>query len=340
MELRRATFGEAVAAATLFFGGGTPSLMEPQSVGLLIDAARRWYGLRADAEVTIEANPGTVDLHRLKGFRSAGVTRLSLGVQSFDDRHLAGLGRVHSADEARAAFAAGRAAGFDNIGIDLIHSLPGQTVAEWRADLATAVRLRPEHVSAYALTVEEGTPFHDLAAAGRLPLPSEDEAHDMFVATGEFLGQAGYEQYEISNFALPGRRSLHNQVYWRRQEYVGFGAGAHSFSFSPGFGCRWRNENGVADYLDGVRSGRLPECDRSVLDRREAMAERMFLALRMLEGIEEAAFCHEFGITPEDAYGAGLTWLVQGGMLERTADRLRLTPRGLLLYNAVVATFL
>ena len=340
MELRRATLPEPAVAATLFLGGGTPSLMEPESAARLIDVARRRYGLRDDAEVTMEANPGTVDRHRLEEFRSAGISRLSLGIQSFNDRHLARLGRIHTAEAAHAAFAAARDAGFDNIGIDLIHSLPGQTVEEWLADLSEAVGLRPDHVSAYALTMEEGTPFHELAEAGRLVLPAEDEAYEMFVVTARVLGQAGYEQYEISNFAWKGRRSLHNQVYWTRGPYIGFGVGAHSFSALPEFGCRWRNVNGIEGYLDKILSGLLPECEHSCQDRREAMGERMFLGLRMLEGVDEAAFAREFGIAPHDAYRDELARLLPGGMLERADGRLRLTRRGLLLYNAVVVSFL
>ena len=341
MELRAAGLQEpAPAAATLFLGGGTPSLMEPALAARLVDAARTRYGLRHDAEVTIEANPGTVNVERLRELRSAGINRLSLGIQSFDDRHLARLGRVHTADEARAAFAAARTAGFDNIGIDLIHSLPDQTVAQWHADLAAAVHLRPEHVSAYALTLEEGTPLHALADRGQLTLPSEDDACRMFVETALILGQAGYEQYEISNFALQGRRSAHNQVYWRRGSYLDFGAGAHSFSAGNGFGCRWGNVGDMATYVEQARTGLFVECDRSLLDRREAMAEWMFLGLRMLEGVDEAAFAKQFGVQLREVYGAELPRLLQGGMLEREDGRLRLTPRGILLYNGVVVSFL
>lgn len=340
MELRAAGLQEPTAATTLFLGGGTPSLMEPALAARLVEAARTWYGLRHDAEVTIEANPGTVNVEMLRQLRSAGINRLSLGIQSFDDRHLARLGRVHTAGEARAAFAAARTAGFDNIGIDLIHSLPGQTVAQWHADLAAAVHLRPEHVSAYALTLEEGTPLHALAECGELPLPSEDDACRMFVETALVLGQAGYEQYEISNFALSGRRSAHNQVYWRRGSYLGFGAGAHSFCAGHGFGCRWGNVGDIATYVEYARTGHLLECEHSLLNRREAMAEWMFLGLRMLEGVDEAAFAEQFGIPLHDAYRAELPRLLQGGMLERESGRIRLTPRGLLLYNAVVVSFL
>ncbi len=340
MELRAAGLQEPTAATTLFLGGGTPSLMEPALAARLVEAARTWYGLRHDAEVTIEANPGTVNVEMLRQLWSAGINRLSLGIQSFDDRHLARLGRVHTAGEARAAFAAARTAGFDNIGIDLIHSLPGQTVAQWHADLAAAVHLRPEHVSAYALTLEEGTPLHALAEGGELHLPSEDDACRMFVETALVLGQAGYEQYEISNFALSGRRSAHNQVYWRRGSYLGFGAGAHSFCAGHGFGCRWGNVGDIATYVEYARTGHLLECEHSLLNRREAMAEWMFLGLRMLEGVDEAAFAEQFGIPLHDAYRAELPRLLQGGMLERESGRIRLTPRGLLLYNAVVVSFL
>ncbi|HTG81218.1 MAG TPA: radical SAM family heme chaperone HemW, partial [Geobacteraceae bacterium] len=241
MALRAEKVAAPVSAPTLYIGGGTPSLMEPSLVGRLIDTAARLYGLAAGAEITLEANPGTLTAEKLAGYRAAGVNRLSLGVQSFDDAMLGVLGRVHTAREALDSYATARATGFVNIGIDLIHSLPGQTPEMWRGELTRAIDLGPEHVSAYGLTVEEGTPFQRLESDGRLSLPDEDAAVTMFRETGAVLGRAGYERYEISNFARPGFRSRHNQVYWRRGNYLGFGAGAHSFLRSPGFGVRWRN---------------------------------------------------------------------------------------------------
>jgi oxygen-independent coproporphyrinogen III oxidase len=338
-ELRAATVDGPVTAPTLYFGGGTPSLMAPELVKLVIDGARRLYGLSPDAEVTMEANPGTVDCEKLAGYRSAGVNRLSLGVQSFDDAMLARLGRVHSARQAVEAVTAAREAGFANIGIDLIHGLPGQSVAMWRDDLQRAVELAPEHVSAYGLAVEEGTPFHELAGAGRLDLPDEEDALKMLEMTAEVLGEAGYEQYEISNFARPGCRSRHNQVYWRRGAYLGFGAGAHSF-LRDGWGRRWHNPDHPAAYLQAMKHGLLQVEEPITLSRRDAMAEFMFLGLRLLEGVELTAFQREFGEAVTDVYSREVAQLQEMNLLELAGDRLRLTRAGLPLANQVFQRFL
>lgn len=340
MGLRRERLAGKATAATLYFGGGTPSLLEPRLVGQLVDAAARFFALDAAAEVTLEANPGTVDREKLVAYRLAGVNRLSLGVQSFDDGLLALLGRIHSAREARDAFAAARAAGLANIGIDLIHSLPGEDPAMWLTDLRQTVELGPEHISAYGLTVEEGTPFHAMERAGRLALPAEEEVAGMFEQTVEVLAGAGYEQYEISNFARPGWRSRHNQVYWRRGSYLGFGAGAHSFLADPPFGVRWHNPDTVERYLAAVGAGLLPDEEFSPVERRDAMAEKLFLGLRMLDGVDGGEFRREFGSTLEEAYPAEVPRLVGDGLLEQAGERLRLSRRGVILANQVFVKFL
>lgn len=340
MELRARLLAAPPLAETLYFGGGTPSLMEPALVGRLIEAASKLLGLSDQAEITIEANPGILSLEKLKGYRTAGVNRLSLGIQSFDDMQLSRLGRAHNARQALEAFAAARTAGFCNIGIDLIHSLPGQSNAEWLDDLKTGVGLAPEHISAYALSVEEGTPFYNLAEAGNLDLPDEDSALAMFTGTIRFLDDAGFEQYEISNFARQGCRSRHNGAYWRRIDYLGFGAGAHSFSAAPGYGSRWKNREDVPGYLQQIVGGVLPEEERSYLDRRDAMAEWLFLGLRVMEGIDGVAFREEFGISLEEAYKVELPQLLTAGMLEWQGRRLRVTEQGLPLFNQIVARFL
>lgn len=339
MEQRAATLPAPVSAPTLYLGGGTPSLMEPGQVARLIDTAIKLYGLAGDAEVTIEANPGTLTAEKLAGYRAAGVNRLSLGVQSFSDEMLALLGRVHTVREALDAFAAARGAGFANIGIDLIHSLPGETPAGWREELARAVSLGPEHISAYALTVEEGTPFHLLAREGSLTLPGEEEGELMFLETAELLRQAGYEHYEISNFALPGFRSRHNQGYWRRGNCLGFGAGAHSFLRSPGFGARWRDTLSPDAYLESVSRGVLPGEDLIALTERDAMAEFFFLGLRMLEGVEPELFRREFGLTVEEAFPGEIPKLIAEGLIDCRDRFLRLTGRGLSLANQVFMRF-
>ncbi len=203
-----------------------------------MEAARTQFTVDKDAEITLEANPGTVTLESLKGYLAAGVNRLSIGMQSLDDCQLALLGRIHSADDARAAFKAARTAGFSNIGIDLMHGIPRQTPDAWQETLREAVALKPEHISVYGLSVEAGTPFAKKAEMGELNLPDEEQAVAMFEQTAESLCRAGYEHYEISNFARPGYRSRHNQVYWRRGNYLGFGAGAHSFLNRPAYGCQ------------------------------------------------------------------------------------------------------
>lgn len=340
MELRAGVLAHPPRAATLYLGGGTPSLLEPARVCSIIECAERLFRLDPAAEVTLEANPGTVTAASLAGYRAAGVNRLSLGVQSFDDRMLERLGRVHTAREAREAFALARRTGFDNIGIDLIHGLPGQDLGQWREELRQAVALRPDHISAYGLTVEEETPFARLEEEGFLTLPDEEDAAAMFEETAEILATAGYEQYEIANFSLPGRRSRHNQVYWRRGNYLGFGSGAHSFLREPFPGLRWRNPDDLGAYGNSLREGKVPEMDRTLLAEGDARAEWLFLGLRMLDGVEEERFREEFGVPLAETHGAAIEKLRAAGLLAREGGRLRLTRRGVILSNRVFGAFL
>ncbi|AJE04731.1 radical SAM family heme chaperone HemW [Geobacter pickeringii] len=340
MALRAGCSPTPPRAPTLYLGGGTPSLLPPEEVGRIVEAAGRLWGLESGAEVTLEANPGTVTPASLTGYRAAGVNRLSLGVQSFDDRMLVTLGRLHSGREAREAFDAARRAGFDSVGIDLIHSLPAQDIGHWREELRCAATLSPEHLSAYGLTVEEGTPFARLEAEGGLLLPDEEGAARMFEETAEILAAHGYEHYEISNYARPGRRSRHNQVYWRREGYVGFGAGAHSFLPAPRPGIRWKNPDDLARYGSLLAAGGLPDEEIARLTTRDAMGEWLFLGLRLLDGVEIARFGEEFGTALETVYGGELERLRAAALLEFTDTRLRLTRRGVLLSNQVFARFL
>jgi oxygen-independent coproporphyrinogen-3 oxidase len=339
MELRAARLQAPVTASTLYFGGGTPSLLDPQLVERVIEAAVRLYRLEPDAEITLEANPGTLSPSKLGGYRTAGVNRLSLGVQSFDDRQLERLGRIHTAAQAREAFALAVGAGFANIGIDLIHSLPGETLPQWRSELEEAVALGPAHISAYGLTIEEGTPFAVLEDAGRLQALPEDDSAEMFRETGLFLPSAGYGQYEIANFARPGFRSRHNQAYWRRDPYLGFGAGAHSF-LRDGYGIRWHNAPGLGDYLAGLAEGRLPEEEREPLSRRDAMAEFMFLGLRLLDGVDTNRFRAEFGEPVEAVWPEEIAALRAAGLLQETSGSLRLAPHAVPVSNQLFVRFL
>lgn len=339
MALRRQSFPRQPETATLYIGGGTPSLLAPHLIGSLIDAAAEHYALSATAEITLEANPGTVTMESLAGYRSAGVNRLSLGVQSLDDGLLEMLGRFHSAAEARQAVSMARAAGFDNLGIDLIHSLPGQSLTAWELTLAEAVALGPEHISAYGLSIEEGTPFHAMMEQGELELPPEETAARMLETTMERLPAAGYAQYEIANFSRPGRQSRHNRVYWQRGNYLGIGAAAHSFLRAPLFGRRWNNPSLPQDYLHALAAGNLPDEQVMLLSRRDAMGEAVFLGLRLLEGIDPAAFADEFGESLETAYPGVLKRHIADGLLQETDGRINLTKRGLLLANRVFASF-
>ena len=325
---------------SIYFGGGTPSLMDSRQLARLIEQAEQLFGLAAQAEITLEANPGTVDYHRLADFRKAGINRLSLGVQSFDDQMLATLERIHTAQEAKESFAAARQADFNNIGIDLINSLPGQTREMWQSDLEQALQLAPEHLSIYGLTIEEDTRFAEQYSEGSTLLPDEDLSAEMFEAADDQLGSHGYEHYEIANYARPGFRSQHNSGYWHRDGYLGLGAGAHSYLRDTGYGTRFSNVANLDTYTQALRKGRFPRIDISDLSREDAMAEYMFLGLRMADGIIFKSFEKEFGIQLKDVYGQALDVLKFQQLLTADTAAVRLTRRGMLLSNQVFRHFL
>ncbi|NVO00882.1 MAG: radical SAM family heme chaperone HemW [Geobacteraceae bacterium] len=336
LEIRSKTL-EKTEVPTLYFGGGTPSLLAPAQISALIKAVADKFTLQKNAEITLEANPGTVTAESLDGYLAAGVNRLSIGVQSLDDRQLSLLGRIHTADDARKAFAMSRSAGFANIGIDLIHSLPGQTLEEWQSTLCQAIAMKPQHISAYGLSVEEGTPFARMKADGALSLPEEELTAEMFELTSSTLCSGGYEHYEISNFSLPGYRSRHNQIYWERKSYLGLGAGAHSFLRLPGFGCRWENPPLLKEYEAAVRSGETPA--PSPLSEHDAMSEFMFLGLRRLDGVDRADFAGQFGMSLEKAFPDAVIRACKNGLLLSEGTNLKLSSKGLLLANIVMSEF-
>jgi len=340
MELRRETLPEPATAPTLYFGGGTPSLMSPALVGRLIDAVVNRFGLEPDAEVTLEANPGTVTFEKLAGYRAAGVNRLSLGIQSFEDRLLSRLGRVHSAKDALLAFDAARRAGFENISIDLMHSLPEQSLSQWREALSQGIALGAEHVSAYALSVEEGTTFAALHHTGALPLPEEEEGAQMFEATAQLLCQAGYRQYEISNFARPGFESRHNSAYWSRASYLGFGAGAHSLLNLDRLGLRWKNACDLSSYGEALGRGGIAEQEREQLTLDDAVAESFFLGLRRLDGLDLARLESCYGSDALARHLAEAASLEASGLLIREGDLIRLAPGAVIIANSVFSRFL
>jgi oxygen-independent coproporphyrinogen-3 oxidase len=324
---------------SIYFGGGTPSLLQPEQLALLLDGIAAQTGIQADAEITLEANPGSVDHVSLRAFRDVGINRISLGIQSFDDNFLDCLGRIHTSAQSRQAFSDARKAGFKNVSIDLIHSLPGQSLDQWRSELQHAVKLCPEHISIYGLTVEEGTPFARIYPADSPELADDDLSADMFELADELLAESGFEHYEIANYARPGYRAQHNSGYWRRDGYLGLGVAAHSF-LRDGHGVRFSNPGTLEEYRRGVMAGQLTRVDEHQLTPGDAMAEYMFLGLRLSEGVSLSAFEQEFGHTMESVYGSIPDDLVRLGLLIQNEGMLTLTQRGMLLSNQVFSRFL
>ncbi len=339
MRLAARQYTASEPLRSIYLGGGTPSLLAPQQINQLLHQAENLFGIDVNAELTMEVNPGTVDANLLTGFRQVGINRLSIGVQSFDADMLELLGRIHSADQARQAFAAARSAGFDNIGIDLIHSLPGQDMTMWQNELQQAIDLGPEHLSIYGLTVEEETPFASRYHDANL-LPDEDTSADMYEAADSILAAAGYEHYEIANYARPGFRSQHNSGYWQRDGYLGLGAGAHSFIRSSQYGIRFGNSADIDQYCQDISEGKLSYQDLHQLNREDAIAEFMFLGLRMSDGVKRENFHNEFGADLETVFGKKLNQMHRQGLISITGKRVRLTPRGMLLSNQVFSSFL
>jgi oxygen-independent coproporphyrinogen-3 oxidase len=344
LALRRPAFA-GLTLETLYLGGGTPSLLTPDSVGTLLAEVRRAFPPGAGPlEVTLEVNPSTLERERLPAFRDAGVNRLSIGVQSFDDTVLRRLGRAHRGEEARRTLRAAREAAFENLSLDLIVAAPGASAQSLERDLDQALDYAPEHVSAYALTVEEGTPFALAARRGQLALPDEDAAAEWLERVAERLEAGGLERYEISNFARPGRASRHNRRYWERRPVLGLGVSAWS-SEPPSadfpHGARVGNLRELPAYLERVGAGRTAEAaPPEALGPAVQRGEVMFLALRTRRGLQAAAFAAEFGAPPRAFFAAPIERLRAAGLLEETEQGdLRLTRRGVLLSDSVFAEF-
>lgn len=331
---------ESLPVRTLYVGGGTPTVLPLPLIGDVLSACCTNFDVEAGAEVTVEANPGTVDEDYLAGLLAAGVNRLSLGVQSFNDNELWLLGRVHDAPQARQAYQQARAAGFHNVSLDLIFGLPGQTAPEWQATLQQALDLGPEHLSLYALTLEERTPLAGCIARGELLAPDDDLAAEMYELAEAELARAGYAHYEISNWARPGFECRHNLLYWRNQPYLGLGAGAHSW-FA---GRRWANVREPRTYIERIERmecGGSPVAESEEIGLALEMAETAILGLRLVEeGVNLGAFRTRFGVEFTDVYGSEVKELLGLGLLEASPGRVRLTRRGRLLGNQVFQRFL
>ncbi len=323
--------GKLRRARTIFFGGGTPSLLTVAQVRRLLDACRTAFMLDEDAEITLEANPGTLTQEQLVGLRAAGINRLSLGSQSFDAQLLKTLGRIHTPAEITAAVSAARAAGFTSINLDFMFGLPGQQMHHWQETLEQALELRPEHLSLYSLIIEEGTPFFDWTREGRIIPGDEDLCADMYEYADERLQATGYVNYEISNWALPGHQSRHNLTYWRNLPYIGMGAGAHSF-FA---GRRFSNERDPQRYINTLKKRQLPVVESEMIEKTQEMSETAFLALRTAEGLHLPTFEERFAIPFASFVGDRLRTVEKAGLLEQEGSWLRLSKRGRLLGNEV-----
>lgn len=322
---------------SVFVGGGTPSTVRTKQLVMLLDGLRKYYRMDPDAEITVEVNPGTADKTKLEQYRRAGVNRLSIGLQSGNDGELCRIGRIHNFRQFVDTYEGAVAVGFVNINVDVMSALPGQTLYSYLETLHMLLALKPQptHISAYSLILEEGTRFWELSQEGKLEFPDEDTDRLMYSETGRVLREAGYERYEISNYAKPGFRCRHNCGYWTRTDYAGFGIGAASLIDN----VRFHNGEQLASYLKNPTDCRE---DRQVLDSREQMEEFMFLGLRLTEGIDVRTFGSMFGRSPEDVYGEIIEKNKRNGLLEyrEGGNRLALTERGLDISNYVMAQFL
>jgi len=332
------------ALRTIYFGGGTPSLLAGSQLARVIRAATdRWEDVAVE-EVTVEANPSEREAPDWAGLRAAGVTRLSLGIQSLRDADLTALARGHTAREGSAAFAAARAAGFDNVSLDLIYGIPGQSLEDWREGLELALGLGPEHVSCYALQLalepdEWAAPPRPGALRWRnrmVPRQDESLAADQYQLAEQVLADAGYRHYELSSWARPGRESLHNGAYWARRAYTGVGAGAHSYD---GATERSWNERDLDRYLAAVEAGERPLADHEILDERTRAFEAIALGLRRVDGLSRAGFATEFGIDPVERFATSVETTTASGLLDVGADALRLSAEGRLLASEVLVAF-
>lgn len=327
---------EAREADTIYFGGGTPSLLSPAQVATILEAINERFRISAGAEVTMEMNPGTLTPETLRAFRGLGITRASFGAQTFDDEELRQLGRTHTAEDVRLTIEYLREAGFDNVSFDLIAGLPRQSLEAWARNLDEALKLRPEHLSFYLLEVHEGTPLADQIRRGRLPMPDDDLAAEMYRLMLDRASAAGYEHYEISNLSLPGFQSRHNSKYWLSHPTYGFGCSSHSFD---GAQRRWSNERDALRYTELIEAGRTPVVENFELSRRDVEAEAIFLGLRLLSGINLREHRARFGVDLGTERADDLERLQEAGLIELTDDLLKLTRTGALLSNEVFATF-
>lgn len=334
-EIRSTTYaGRRVD--TVYFGGGTPSLLSPVQLERVLGALHDRFEIAQASEITLEINPGSATVEKLREFRRLGVNRASFGAQTFDDSELAKLGRSHTAADALRTFDDLRSCGFTNVSFDLIAGLPGQTLAGWQHNIDQALALGPEHLSFYVLEVHSGTPLAEHIRRGIQPVPDEDLAGEMYEWMLERATQAGYEHYEISNLSCPGFYSQHNVKYWTAAPYYGFGCSAHSYD---GESRRWSNHRDVLKYVEVIESGASAVVDEQQLSTDDVRAEAVFLGMRMMQGVDLRRYRESFGIDLRDEHGDDLDRFCEAGLLEFDGDLVRLTRTGALLSNEVFAAF-
>ena len=331
-EIQAVEEGEGRSVSSIFIGGGTPSVLDERLLGDILREIRNRFKMEEDAEITIEVNPGTANIGKLLAYREIGINRLSIGLQSPEDRELKILGRIHNYGQFLETYQEARTVGFDNINIDLMSAIPDQTYEGWVKNLRTVAELEPEHISAYSLIVEEGTPF----AARKLNLPDEDTEYNMYEATAQILKEYGFEQYEISNYARKGRECRHNVGYWTRLDYLGFGLGASSLYGKE----RFANTADMKKYLENSKNPEKIREKEPSLTREDEMAEFMFLGLRMTKGISKADFQRCFGCTIESVYGEVLEKYESMELLLEKDGRIFLSREGIHVSNSIMAEFL
>ena len=328
---------------TVFIGGGTPSILEEKYIGQILETLRNAARVSDDAEITIECNPGTLTMEKLEAYKDAGINRISLGLQSANDKELKTIGRIHDYEEFKKSFNLARLAGFKNINVDLMSALPGQTLDSYKDTLAKAITLNPDHISAYSLIVEDETALKDMVESGEVNLPSEDDEREMYYYTKEFLGRTGYKRYEISNYAKDGFECRHNIGYWKRVEYLGFGIGAASL-FK---GERFSNTSDINRYMhileeDVMNADEIWDSlneNTETLTQNDEMEEFMFLGLRMTDGVSKSDFKKIFNCDIEAVYGNVIEKLANQNLIKEAGDLITLTDKGIDTSNIVLANF-
>ena len=333
LEVRKMADGSSVNS--VHFGGGTPSLLLPEEVGRLVAACRDSFNLASDTEITLEANPESLTIERLAGYRQAGITRLSIGVQSFLNEELARLDRTHTASDAESMFRTARREGFDNLSLDLMMWLPGQTLVEWQTSVDAALALAPDHVSLYLLELYSSAPLQaEMARQGWSRVP-DDDAADMYLDAMERFEEAGYQQYEISNVACPGKRSQHNLKYWTDGSWIGFGCGAHSTRGN----LRWHNVSSVDEYVVKAKNGVDFRVDQRMRSVEECWSDALIMGLRLVDGVDLDIVEKRYEIDVRGQYGSALRPFLDVGVLVEENRRLRLTRQGMLVANEIMSVF-